>query len=165
MPITVEHGPNQSRYASLIADSAKKTENYERLKQIAEFMQNVKQQNREYELGKKQNELTGRGQDITYDLGLKDVGIRGRGLDLQEVNQNRDYELGLRSADTSDREQARLEEQLRQQRELEILRMMSSNPNGARQAGLFANVTSPPPGSIYSAGSSQPWARGVTGTT
>lgn len=98
MPITVEHGPNQSRYASVIAQSAKQTENYERMKQIAEFMQNVKQQNREYELGKKQNELTGRGQDIQYDLGLKDVGLRNRGYDLQEVNQNRDYQLGLLEA-------------------------------------------------------------------
>lgn len=103
MPITVEHGPNQSRYASVIAQSAKQTENYERMKQIAEFMQNVKQQNREYELGKKQNELTGRGQDIQYDLGLKDVDLRNRGYNLQEINQNRDYELGLRSADQGDK--------------------------------------------------------------
>jgi hypothetical protein len=116
MPITVNHGPDQSRYASVIAQSAKQTENYERMKQISEFMQNVKQQNREYELGKKQNELTGRGQDIQYDLGLKDVGLRDRGYDLQEVNQNRDYELGIRSADQGDRAQTLQEKALAQER-------------------------------------------------
>lgn len=128
MPITVQHGPDQSRYASIVADSAKKTENYERLKQIAEFMQAVKQQNREYELGKKQNELTGRGQDIQYDLGLKDVGLRGRGYDLQETDQNRDYELGLRSAGQGDKSLELQQAELAQQKELEKQRLFQSNP-------------------------------------
>ena len=102
MAITVQHGPNLSRYASVMAQSAKQTENYGRMKDIAEFMQQVKQGNREYELGKEQNRLTGRGQDIQYDLGLKDVDLRKRGLDLQEVDQNRMYELGLREQDLAE---------------------------------------------------------------
>ncbi len=131
MPITVQHGPNQSRYASVIAQSAKQTENYERMKQIAEFMQAVKQQNREYELGTEQNRLTGRGQDITYDLGLKDVGLRNRGYDLQEINQNRDYELGLRSADQGDRGLTLQEQELEQQRVLAEAEMFMGNPDRA----------------------------------
>ena len=98
---------------------------------MLQVKQNVKQQNREYELGKKQNELTGRGQDITYDLGLKDVGLRNRGYDLQEVNQNRDYELGLRSADQGDKGLTLQEQELAQQRALAEAGMFMDNPNRA----------------------------------
>ena len=102
MPINVEHGVDQSRYASLVGDSARKTEEYDRLRKIAEFMQQMKSANQDFQLGTEQNRLTGRGQDIEYDLGLKDVDLRGRGYDLQEVNQDRNYELGLRSQDLSE---------------------------------------------------------------
>ena len=124
MPIQVQHGPNLSRYASVVADASKKTENYERMKQIAEFMQAVKQQNREYELGKKQNELTGRGQDIQYDLGLKDVGLRNRGYDIQETGQNQNYYLGTLEAQRGDRALTLEEQQLAQS--LEIAKMQDA---------------------------------------
>ena len=162
MPITVQHGPDQSRYASVIAQSAKQTENYERMKQIAEFMQAVKQQNREYELGKKQNELTGRGQDITYDLGLKDVGLRNRGYDLQQENQNNNFFLGKEDVRIKDQGLTLQEQELAQQRYLAELAAKVQHPNGARQAGLFGDSGGR---SFYQTEPNPPWARGVTGTT
>lgn len=150
MPITVQHGPNQSRYASVIAQSAKQTENYERMKQIAEFMQAVKQQNREYELGTEQNRLTGRGQDITYDLGLKDVGLRNRGYDIQETGLNQDYALGVRAADDRGRELTLQEKRDAQALEIADMNAWASNPSAMRNRIIATQ------GGYYTAGGGVP---------
>lgn len=91
MPITVNHGPDQSRYASLMADAARRNENYTRTKDIANYFQDVKQGNREYELGKERNSLTKSGQDLQRELGLKDVELRQMGLDQQKLNDLNNY--------------------------------------------------------------------------
>jgi len=134
MPITVEHGPNQSRYASVIAQSAKQTENYERMKQIAEFMQNVKQQNREYELGKKQNELTGRGQDIQYDLGLKDVGLQQQRIEQAAQQMANDLFLGKENVRIQDETLSQRDRQMANDMAKALLDSYMQNPMKAMNA-------------------------------
>ncbi len=134
MPITVEHGPNQSRYASVIAQSAKQTENYERMKQIAEFMQTVKQGNREYELGKESNRLTGRGQDIQYDLGLKDVGLKQQQIEQEAQRIANDLFLGKEDVRIKDQSLTLQEQQMAQDMAKAQLEAFMQHPGKAMNA-------------------------------
>lgn len=134
MPIAVQHGPNQSHYASIMADAARRNTNFDRNRDIADFWQNVKQQNREYELGKESNRLTGRGQDIQYDLGLKDVGLKQQQLEQEAQRIAHDIWMGkqdveIRKEGLSQNEQAMRNDMIRA-----YLSAFMSNPQAAMNA-------------------------------
>jgi len=148
MAITVQHGPNQSYYASILGKAAKNTANYDRMRDVADFMQQVKQDNRDYELGKEQNKLTGRGQDIQYDLGLKNVALDSRRVDLQEIDQDRAFRLGWRAQELAELTQSQAYElgllKIRNDKSMGMLESAMQNPN--RFASVMG-VPMLPPGS------------------